>query len=55
MNVGGQIGYMQDNVQYASYGSGAGQVPSGQQNAYAYQQAVYLDGSTVEGQQQSGE
>jgi len=40
--VDGQTGYIQENAQY---GSGE------QQNAYAYQQTAYSQGSTVEGQQ----
>jgi len=51
----GQGGYGQENVQYASYANGAGQVPGEQQNAYAYQQAGYSHGSTVEGQQYAAE
>lgn len=55
----GQSGFMQDNVQYAAYGSGAatgaGQGPDEQQGGYMYQQAAYSTGSTVEGQQYGGE
>jgi hypothetical protein len=50
----GQGGYTQDNVQYASYANAAGQVPGEQQNAYAYQQTGYSQGSTIEGQQYAG-
>ncbi|CAF3452199.1 unnamed protein product [Rotaria sp. Silwood1] len=49
--LGGQAGFVQDNLQYGAFGNVAGQVPGDQQNAYAYQQAVYSHGSTVEGQQ----
>ena len=48
--MGGQVGFAQDNLQYASFGNVAGQVPGDQQNAYAYQQGVYSQGSSVEGQ-----
>jgi hypothetical protein len=53
--VGGQAGYAQENVQYGSFGNGAGQVTGEQQNAYAYQQTAYSQGSTVEGQQYAAE
>ncbi|CAF0874603.1 unnamed protein product [Rotaria sordida] len=49
--LGGQAGFVQDNIQYASYGNVAGQLSGDQQNAFAYPQAVYSHGSTVEGQQ----
>jgi len=43
-------GFGQENVQYGSFGNGAGPVP-GEQNAYPYQQTGYSHGSTVEGRQ----
>jgi len=50
---------MQDNVQYAAYGSGgangAGQVSGEQQDGFIYQQTTYSNGSTVEGQQYASE
>ncbi|CAF2470635.1 unnamed protein product [Rotaria sp. Silwood2] len=49
--LGGQPGFVQDNLQYASFGNVAGQGSGDQQNSYAYQQTVYSQGSTVEGQQ----
>jgi len=55
----GQTGFMQDNVQYAAYGSGgangAGQVSGEQQDGFIYQQTTYSNGSTVEGQQYATE
>ncbi|CAF3390619.1 unnamed protein product [Rotaria socialis] len=55
----GQTGFMQDNAQYAAYGSGAatgaGQGSGEQQGGYMYQQAAYSAGSTVEGQQYGAE
>ncbi|CAF0763744.1 unnamed protein product [Adineta steineri] len=49
--VAGHPGFMQENVQYASYGNAGGQMPGEQQNAYAYQQTGYSHESAVEGQQ----
>lgn len=55
---GGQPNFMQENVQYASFGNNAanaaGQVSGEQQGGYIYQQSAYSTGSTVEGQQYAG-
>ena len=54
----GQNGFIPDGVQYAAYGNaaanGAGQASGEQQSSFAYQQASYSNGSTVEGQQYAG-
>ena len=54
----GQAGFMQENVQYAAYGSvpgnPVGQVAPEQQGAFMYQQTAYSSGSTAEGQQYAG-
>jgi len=53
--IPGQGGFVQENVQYAQFGHGVGQVPGDPQSAYAYQQNIYSHGSTVEGQQYAAE
>ena len=53
-----QGGFLQENVQYAAYGSvpgnPTGQVPPDQQGGFMYQQTAYSSGSTAEGQQYGG-
>ena len=46
---------MQDNVQYAAYGSVPGQGAGEQQGDFAYQQTAYSNVSTTEDQQYAGE
>jgi hypothetical protein len=51
----GHPGFIQENVQYAAYGHGAGQAPVEQHGQFVYQQAAYSNGSTVEGRQYAPE